>query len=135
MEKKKIVIISEHFETRHDEILCYSLFGGEIDKRGFMDNTSCFSRLFEGQNFVLKMIFRNNHPDIIVIDEYAGQNLSLATAGAINSFREAGYKGMIIVIDCYGCADINWKDTGADFYGTYSQVADFIREKHILNAA
>ncbi|MFH0891389.1 MAG: hypothetical protein V1867_01260 [Candidatus Falkowbacteria bacterium] len=127
MEKKEIVIISEHFETRHDEIMCYSLFGGEIDKRGFMDNTRCFSRLFDGQNSVLEMIIRNNDPDIIVIDEYAGQNLSLAAAGAINSFREAGYRGMIIVIDCYGCADINWKDAGADFSGTYSQVACFIK--------
>ncbi|OGF27713.1 hypothetical protein A2303_00605 [Candidatus Falkowbacteria bacterium RIFOXYB2_FULL_47_14] len=127
MGKKKIIIISEHFETRHDEIMCYSLFGGEIDKRGFMDNTSCFSRLYEGQNSVLEMIIQNNDPDIIVIDEYAGQELSWATAAAINSFREAGYKGKIIVIDNYGCADIDWKDSGADFSGTYSQIADFIK--------
>lgn len=127
MKKKKIVIISEHFETRHDEIMCFSLFGGEIGKRGFMDNTNCFSHLFEGQNYVLEMIIQNNNPDIIAIDEYAGQNLSLATAGAINSFREAGYRGKIIVIDNHGCAEINWKDTGADFSGTYSRVADFIK--------
>ena len=135
-QRTNIVIVSEHLIM--SRVAMYrSLFGDLADTPGFLSKTFSLSNLNSGHSFILKMIAGDNPPDMIIMDEYAGQDLCATVEKSIKSFRRAGYRGKIIVIDTNDALDenkIEWKTAGADFADKPAEVVDYLKNSKFVNA-